>query len=192
MDKTHLRQKYKRKRRELSIAQYRQANEKIWKRFKDYLKWDGLKAIHLYLAVESKREVSTRHLVNYLWQYHPQVKVVVPLVKNETELDHSILYPESELEANLWGIPEPSEIVPFKIDELTVVVVPLLAFDFQGNRLGYGKGHYDRFLAQCPALTEKIGLSLFPPWDKIPVESSDVPLNTVICPHKIYRFQDQI
>jgi 5-formyltetrahydrofolate cyclo-ligase len=89
-----------------------------------------------------------------------------------------------------WGIPEPlgSEIIaPESID---LVLLPLVAFDLAGNRVGYGKGFYDRYLALCRPDCLKIGISLFDPVTRIEeVEGHDIPLDMAICPDKLYDFR---
>jgi 5-formyltetrahydrofolate cyclo-ligase len=69
-----------------------------------------------------------------------------------------------------------------------VVLVPLLAYDGKGNRLGFGKGHYDTFLGSLPHSVIKIGLSFFPPEDTLPVEPHDIPLNYCITPEQVWAF----
>ena len=69
-----------------------------------------------------------------------------------------------------------------------MVFVPLLAYDKQGNRLGYGKGFYDRFLAQCKSEVIKIGLSFFAAEDEIPHSDTDIPLDYCISPEHTYKF----
>jgi 5-formyltetrahydrofolate cyclo-ligase len=69
-----------------------------------------------------------------------------------------------------------------------MVLIPLLAFDKAGHRVGYGKGFYDRFLADCRPDVQKVGLSL-----ELPIESItdpnpfDVPLDAVVMPDGIWR-----
>ena len=67
------------------------------------------------------------------------------------------------METNDWGIDEPKGGKIISPDKIDVVFVPLLACDYRGNRIGYGGGYYDRFLAQCKPDVLKIGLSFFPP-----------------------------
>ena len=65
--------------------------------------------------------------------------------------------------------------------EIDVVLVPLLCSDGQGYRVGYGKGFYDRFLVKCRPDCRKIGLSYFPPVDRIEdVTESDVKMDEVV------------
>ncbi|MCU0387489.1 MAG: 5-formyltetrahydrofolate cyclo-ligase [Chitinophagaceae bacterium] len=73
--------------------------------------------------------------------------------------------------------------------DIDVVLVPLLAFDIHGNRLGYGKGYYDRFLATCREDVMKVGLSWFNAETIIPeIHASDVPLNYCVTPQQLYVF----
>jgi 5-formyltetrahydrofolate cyclo-ligase len=90
---------------------------------------------------------------------------------------------------NQWGITEPEygkEVPPQLID---VVIVPLLAFDTRGNRLGYGKGFYDRFLAECKADVLKIGVSYFEPEQAFEeVDEYDIPLDICVTPERVWSF----
>ena len=64
---------------------------------------------------------------------------------------------------NKYGIPEPvggTEMMPAEIE---LIIVPLLVFDINGNRVGYGKGYYDRFLKSCSENALKVGVSFFEP-----------------------------
>ena len=65
----------------------------------------------------------------------------------------------------------------------------LLAFDFKGYRVGYGKGFYDRFFASLPRETKKVGISLFEPCEAIEdVNEHDIPLTHCVTPNKIFTF----
>lgn len=89
-----------------------------------------------------------------------------------------------------WGIPEPVGGAVVKPTDLDIILLPLLAFDLKGNRVGYGKGFYDRYLLNCKPDCLKIGISLFDPVDLIEeVESHDIPLDIAICPAKLYDFR---
>lgn len=89
-----------------------------------------------------------------------------------------------------WGIPEPVAGVVLNPSDLDIVLIPLLAFDLAGNRVGYGKGFYDRYLLQCRPDCLKIGISLFDPVARIEdVESCDIPLDIAICPAQLYDFR---
>ena len=89
-----------------------------------------------------------------------------------------------------WGIPEPVGGIVVKPTDFDIVLIPLLAFDKNGQRVGYGKGFYDRYLLNCRLDCLKIGISLFEPVDLIEeMESHDIPLDIAICPAKLYDFR---
>ena len=90
---------------------------------------------------------------------------------------------------NNFGIREPISSIQNDPDILEVIIIPLLIFDRNGNRVGYGGGYYDRFLANTGISVLKIGLSLFDPVDKIEdIENHDISLDYIITPKQVYNF----
>lgn len=80
-----------------------------------------------------------------------------------------------------YGIKEPSIKVPLPIKDLDLVIVPGLAFDRKGNRLGRGKGYYDRFLKKISPKTISVGLAFdFQIFNHLPVSTSDVAVDKVL------------
>ena len=76
-----------------------------------------------------------------------------------------------------------------KPTDLDLIFVPLLICDEQGFRVGYGKGFYDKFLAQCKSDAITLGFNYFSPIDKIQdTDEYDIPLNYCITPEHIYEF----
>ena len=141
---------------------------------------------HIFLTIINKKEINTEFILHIL--QGKDKSIMIPKVENNKEMSHILLQDNTALKLSNYGVPEPIsgiEILPSKID---VVFVPLLAYDIKGNRLGYGKGFYDRFLEKCNSETIIIGLSLFEPEQEIPSENSDIPLNFCITPTKIYAF----
>ena len=87
-----------------------------------------------------------------------------------------------------YGIMQPTNPIESDISSLEYVLVPLAAFDGFGNRLGYGKGYYDRFLAQLPSTTTKIGLAYSSQEvDEIPSQVHDVSLDLIITEQGIHK-----
>jgi 5-formyltetrahydrofolate cyclo-ligase len=96
----------------------------------------------------------------------------------------------TEFAISEWGIPEPVGGMIMEAASFDVILVPLVAFDKNGHRVGYGKGFYDRYLALCKPDCLKIGISLFEAVELIEdVESYDIPLDLAICPSKVYDFR---
>jgi 5-formyltetrahydrofolate cyclo-ligase len=80
-----------------------------------------------------------------------------------------------------FGILEPSGNKPANWEEIDLILVPGLAFDLTGNRLGFGKGYYDRVLPEMKKTTLTIGLGYsFQIVEKIPAEPHDIPLKAVL------------
>ncbi|HMT07236.1 MAG TPA: 5-formyltetrahydrofolate cyclo-ligase, partial [Pyrinomonadaceae bacterium] len=97
--------------------------------------------------------------------------------------------PTSEFTESSFGIREPQtgNVVP--LADIDCVLVPLLAFDMFGERVGYGGGFYDRFLSECRPDCLKTGLSLFPPVDLISdTNENDIKLDMVITPDAVFEF----
>ena len=104
-------------------------------------------------------------------------------------MTHFLLTDSTLIKKNDYNIPEPIAGIEISNDKIEVVFVPLLAFDSLGNRVGYGKGFYDRFLTNCKPETVKIGLSFFGPEDEISdVFESDIRLDYCVTPNKSYAF----
>lgn len=104
-------------------------------------------------------------------------------------MNHFLLSDNTKIQKNSWNIPEPSNGIPIETSMIDVVFVPLLAFDINGHRVGYGKDFYDRFLLNCNQDTIKIGLSFFENTSEIKgIHDSDVALNYCVTPYGIHEF----
>jgi 5-formyltetrahydrofolate cyclo-ligase len=96
---------------------------------------------------------------------------------------------DTRFRKNEYNLYEPEDGVVVNPAGLDMVFVPLLTFDKRGFRIGYGKGFYDRYLAQCRRECVKIGFSYFEPLDEIEDASLfDVPLNLCVTPTTVYVF----
>jgi len=77
--------------------------------------------------------------------------------------------------------PKPSDIKPISCAEMDLILVPALAFDREGRRLGRGKGYYDRFLGNVPQSALTIGLCFdFQMMESVPTLPHDIPVRMVI------------
>ena len=145
-------------------------------------------SFHIFLSIEEKKEIQTTPFIEWFWQRHK--RVIVPKTDFKTQtLQHVLYTPQMRLTRNKYGMPEPSGGERAAVRSIDVVFVPLLAFDRQGHRVGYGGGFYDRFLKDCHSDSLKIGLSLFEPIDRIlDVDSWDFPLTHCLTPSRTYAF----
>ena len=142
---------------------------------------------HLFLSIENKVEVDTSYLLSVLQGKDKSVILSKSNFSTHT-MRHILLQENTRIANSKFGIPEPQagiEVLPSKID---VVFVPLLAYDQQGHRVGYGKGFYDRFLKQCGPNTRFVGLSFFAPENNIPSTPNDIALDYCVTPKSTYVF----
>ncbi len=185
MTKKDLRLDFKKRRKNISIPLLANASLSIANNCLKIPIWN-FDYYHLFLPILKNKEPDTSYLLSILQGKNKNI--VVPKVSGKT-LSSYLLTDNTRFKKNAWEIPEPIEgikIFPKKID---VVFVPLLAFDKQGNRVGYGKGFYDKYLSTCRPNVVKIGLSLFGPVEAIDdVSENDIPLDHCITPEEIYSF----
>lgn len=146
--------------------------------------------VHTYLPIVRQNEVDTWLIIHQLWREFSQVRIWSSITNAETgTLQHFQLTPDTELAKTNWGIPAPAGTSERVTGQPDVVIVPLLAFDKTGHRVGYGGGYYDRFLAGTTPHCLKIGFSYFAPVDAIDdVEATDVRLDGCITPEGTYVF----
>lgn len=189
MNKKELRLKYKRLRELLTRDEVEEGSLEIANNLLNLPIWGG-EYYHLFLSISEKREVDTQAILHIL---QGKDKHVV-LSKSNFEsglLTNYLLTDATAIKVNDWGIPEPVDGIEIKATSIDVVFIPLLVFDEAGNRIGYGKGFYDRFLAQCKPEVVKVGLSFFTAEEILPeINEHDVPLDYCVTPEKIYNFKN--
>jgi len=189
MLKAELRKLMLQKRRALPAEEVQRRSERIADQFfANFPLRPGL-TVHVFLPIVKNNEVNTWPIIERLRLEHPKVRVAVPVTDVEQNiLTHHHLTNDAILIENPWGIPEPQNAQHILAPEVDIVLIPLLAFDKVGHRVGYGKGFYDRFLADCRPDVLKVGLSLEPPVETIADPNPfDVPLNAVIMPDSVWR-----
>ncbi|WP_430928421.1 5-formyltetrahydrofolate cyclo-ligase [Polaribacter marinivivus] len=181
MLKTELRKIYKQKRNDLTFEEIQKRQENIYQQIFD-LDISKITTIHIFLSLTKFKEIDTEPIINYFRSQN--VKIVVSKSDfTNNSLTHFYLEKDTEIELNKYGIPEPVNAVQVCEIELDLVFVPLLISDEQHYRVGYGKGFYDRFLANCRKDCKKIGLNFFKPISNIDdINEFDIALDEVIYP----------
>jgi len=180
--KTELRQKYKDLRASISQEGRDNHSKDIFKLINSKFELTN-KSISVFLPIEKFNEINTWHLINQV-----NANFYLPVVKNKN-LKHIKFENKTQLELSKWGIEEPTfgeEVKPTKFD---FVIVPLLAYDFIGNRIGYGAGFYDNFLKHCNPKCIFIGVSYFEPETKpIHTYSTDIAIHYCTTPNRLIKF----
>jgi len=146
-----------------------------------------------FQSMEHQREVLTSPIHSLLINepYYHQL-IFSKVEKNTSQLIPYLTDKKSTFIVSDWGILEPTEETSVRLNpkDIDVVFIPLLAVDTQGHRVGYGKGFYDRFLAQVKPDVIKIGLSLEEPIEPIEdLNPYDIALDFAITPDATYRFR---
>ena len=194
MDKKSLRQKAKAERQKLTQEEIEDKSLAIANQLLRMdtvpslrLVWDKL-YYHLFLTIEEQKEINTEYILQILAGKDKEI-VISKCEFTTLGMTHFLLTDNTKIKKNSYNVPEPVDGLEVPDAKIDVVFVPLLAYDKQGNRVGYGKGFYDNFLSKCNPETIKIGLSFFPPEEKIDdVSESDVKLDFCVTPEEIYRF----
>lgn len=148
--------------------------------------------IMTYAPIKNLNEFDPQLITDYCYFKNPGQQLFYPVIKEgkkHPELISVVVDDDTIFKENKYGIAEPVDGIDMFRTEIDLVIVPLLCMDIKGNRVGYGKGYYDRFLRHCRKDCMKIGFSYFDPVDQVEdVNKFDVKLNYGITPNAIYQF----
>lgn len=149
----------------------------------DVYKWS--KVVFIYM--DFKNEVITSDLIKYMLA--EKKRVLVPYTDMETTLlIPSEITKEADLKLNPFGYYEPVKISPVNIEEIDLVIVPGVVFDKNLNRIGFGKGYYDRILCKLKPSVKKVAVAHeFQVLESIPTEDHDVKMDMIITEKNIYN-----
>lgn len=190
MTKAQARKIYLAKRKALSQGERDMLNQHIYHNFFINPALSFVRTLHIFLSMERTLEPDTWGLIDRLRREMPFIRLVIPRIAENGELDHVYFEGLHQLKQSAFGIMEPVQGIPAEVTKIDFVLVPLLAVDRNGNRVGYGKGHYDRFLKECRADCTKAGISFFPPTEIFTdVEPHDVPLDLCFTPDGAIAFR---
>ncbi|MAN59045.1 MAG: 5-formyltetrahydrofolate cyclo-ligase [Flavobacteriaceae bacterium] len=186
MDKNSLRTKYKALRDTLTPNEVAEQSLLIANKALTLPIWNR-QYYHVFLSITSKKEVDTDYLLHILQGKDKSVVIARSNFENNT-MQHILLEDSTEIRTSTIGIPEPTGGIEIPARQLDVIFVPLLAFDKNGHRIGYGKGFYDRFLASCSPNAIFVGLSFYEPEPEIPFSATDIPLHYAVTPVNTFTF----
>ncbi len=207
--KKELRKNFLNQRRELSVEVWESLSVRISHKVLGLIQWlidqdsdHGVRSmnIHCYMSVPKNREVNTHPLIQALWQSGHRVGI--PKTDMMTKTMKTVLYTSpAQLQRAEFDLLEPSFGEEMPYETLDFVILPNVATDLRGGRLGYGMGFYDRFLSN-KAFTKKnpsdLGMSLKPivitpafelsvSDQPLPSESTDVPSDWIVTEKRIIQ-----
>jgi 5-formyltetrahydrofolate cyclo-ligase len=189
MTKARLRSAYKEKRMQVSGPERMKWDDLMLIRFQQ-LELPSLHEVMSFYPLEQFNEVNTFLFTDFLHFRNLNLHISYPRTNPSAHTMEAVACgADTIFEASSMNIPEPvgSDIV--SPDLLDLVIIPLLAFDKQGYRVGYGKGYYDRFLLNCRPDCIRLGLSYFEPVNAIEdISELDVPLDLCVTPQELYIF----
>ncbi|MEO7766605.1 MAG: 5-formyltetrahydrofolate cyclo-ligase, partial [Ferruginibacter sp.] len=185
MKKADIRALYKEKRATLSLQLKEKLDDLLLIQFQK-LVIDIPSLIMTYSPIKHLNEFDPQTITDYCYFKNPGQQLFYPVVmegKDHPKIRSVIVDDDTLFKTNKYGIEEPVEGIDMYPMEIDLVIVPLLCFDKKGNRVGYGKGFYDRFLKQCRKDCVKIGFSYFNPVDQVEdVNKYDIKLDYGITP----------
>lgn len=188
MRKSEIRKLYQEKRMNLTSEKTAIFSSMIAANFKKI----PVSGINLYLSYSPltiRREFDPSEIENILAQNFPEAIKLLPVVVDESGMEAVIPDKGAPWVKNRYGIEEPSRYRVIAPENIRLVLVPLIAVDREGYRVGFGKGYYDRFLKRCRKDTLTIGFSWFSPVEKIDDRGDwDVPIKYCVTPETIYEF----
>lgn len=141
----------------------------------------------IFIYMDFKNEVMTSDLIKHM--LFEKKRVVVPYTDTvSTVLIPSEITGESDLKLNSFGYSEPKKVSPVNIEEIDLVIIPGLVFDKNLNRIGFGKGYYDRILNKLKASARKVAVAHdFQVLEEIPAEEHDVKMDMIITEKSIMK-----
>jgi len=176
--KARLREKLKQLRSQVTPGMAEAASQRVWTILAGLPEFKKAKGIGAFASTPN--EINTFSILES--SLESGKNLFLPRVaKDKAHFDYYLVRNLENLEPGRFGIPEPAEGRPADWGELDLVLVPGLAFDKTGNRLGYGQGYYDRILPHLKKTCLTIGLAYsFQVDDQVPVSLKDVPVQALL------------
>lgn len=184
-----IRRQIRKQRRQLTIQEQNVSANQVCQRLINQPDWQQSDHIAIYLSVDG--ELSTQPIIEQCWKQGKSVYLPVLHPFCRGHLLFQKYDPNTPMITNRLKIKEPrlncQQIKP--VNQLDMILTPLVAFDPQGNRLGMGGGFYDRTMANLNGSTLRVGiahdLQCYP---ELPVADWDQPLHQIVTPSKKWNW----
>jgi 5-formyltetrahydrofolate cyclo-ligase len=182
-EKSRVRTVLRNRRRQITPAQQARAAAALAAHIPEIPEWKDAQRIALYRAFDGEIdpvEIAVSAAANGKTLY-------LPLVTDSPLLQFQQWQPDAPLTTNRYGLEQPPADNPIALAELDIVLVPMVAFDLAGNRLGMGGGYYDRALQDAPAILT-VGLAhTCQQVDAIEPEAWDIPMDYIATDTALHR-----
>ena len=187
--KAELRQKMRDARYNMPLEKYRRTSDAIQLGVIQTPEFEAARRVCCYVHKESTREAATDTILRAILA-DPSKELVVPITRvKESRLDLSVVDDLADLRPSTFGVPEPAHECLIDPSTVDLVIVPCLAVDRRGIRLGYGKAYYDKLLAAIhagvPALAMAFEFQVFP---EIPAAPHDKPVTAIVTEKRVIRW----
>jgi len=192
VEKELLRKRILSLRRSLSYEEIQKKSEKIKQRLFSLPAFDKARALLFYLSL--KDEVQTRDMIKEALKLNKIVAVPLIKLKERNILPARLYRFDEDLTIGPLGIPQPKgnleRLLP--LNEIELVIVPGVAFDEKGNRIGFGMGFYDRFLKKLPARVEVVALAFeLQLVQRIPSQPHDISVDCIVTERRIIHCKNK-
>lgn len=178
--KTEIRKQMNQLRLQLSNEEFNNYSEQVIEKVVTYLKDNNFNNILIYM--DMNKEVPVTRLINYNFNFFiTKTTKELSLLINKYNKDELVLHP--------YGFYESSSTDYINPTLIEAAIIPGLAFDQNGNRLGYGKGYYDRFLANNPHIKRIAVCFDFQLIDFLPTNKYDQMMDIIITEKRILEFK---
>ena len=181
LGKKEIRAEVKKRRREADEETLHEKSLQILERFRQLSAYKDASLLLAY--VDAKREVETRLLMRCAWD--DGKKVAVPRVDGDGIMHFYYLRSLKDLEPGAFGIMEPRADCRICEPEEGLLLMPGVAFDEQGHRVGYGGGYYDRYLEKHPHLIHIALAFEFQIFPEVPSEKHDICPDLIVTEKRI-------
>ena len=190
MDKQDIRNKYKEIRKQLTTSEVWKLSQQICDNLLNTDFWKEAHNVAAYLSIHN--EVATEEIYQEGWM---EGKIMLLPICSEQDgwMEMSVLSSLEQMKTNRYGILElpvslQKLMFPMEID---MCIIPGIAFDRQGSRIGFGAGYYDRYLARCNPNVVRVGLAYECQIseDPLPLDQYDLPMDYIVTEKQVYCFK---
>ena len=179
--KKSIRQELLKKLRSQDKEQRRLKSEKIREKLYAHEKFKTADTVMFYIAEDI--EVDTEQMIRDSLKSGKKIAVPITIVSQNKLIASLLIDFDKELSKGPYGILQPKSdfVRPVALKKIDLIIVPGVAFDSRGHRLGHGTGYYDRFLSKITENVLTIGLAFdFQLVDNIPTSSHDIAVKELI------------